>query len=120
MIVSLYGDFVVKPGKEADDARLGAEMEAILRAVPGFISYKEYTADDGEVVGIIRMETREALDAWVRTMLEHAATRSIASEAIYQRFWVQSAETYREYTWEDGVRTDGDLTAFFRRQETGP
>jgi hypothetical protein len=31
----------------------------------------------------------------------------------YKRFWVQRAETFREYTWENGQRIDGDLTSLF-------
>jgi hypothetical protein len=31
------------------------------------------------------------------------------ADQIYECFWVQSAETLREYTWEAGRRIDGDL-----------
>jgi heme-degrading monooxygenase HmoA len=111
MIISLFGGTVVRAGKEAEEARLGEELEAVLRSMPGFISYKEYVADDGEAVGIIRMDSREALDRWVHEGA-HGEAQGIADD-IYERFWVQSAETYREYTWVDGVRTDGDLTGLF-------
>jgi len=35
------------------------------------------------------------------------------ADQIYERFWIQTAETYREYTWENGKHTDGDLTHLF-------
>lgn len=111
MIISLFGDTVVKPGKEAEDARLGEKLEPILRSMPGFISYKYYRADDGEEIGIIRMESREALDAWVQEGV-HGSAQKVADQ-IYERFWVQTAETYREYTWLNGERTDGDLKHLF-------
>lgn len=111
MIISLFGDTVVKPGQEGEDARLSERLEPILRSMPGFISYKEYRADDGEEIGIVRMESRQALDEWVHEGV-HGAAQKVADQ-IYERFWVQSAETYREYTWVDGKRTDGDLTHLF-------
>ncbi len=114
MVITIFGDTVVKPGKEAEDARLTEKLEPILRSMPGFISYKSYRADDGEEIGIIRMETREALEDWVHEGV-HGSAQKIADQ-IYERFWVQSAETYREYTWENGKHTDGDLTTLFIKQ----
>ncbi|HET7868961.1 MAG TPA: antibiotic biosynthesis monooxygenase [Actinomycetota bacterium] len=111
MIISLFGDTVVKPGKDNEDARLSKKLEPILRSMPGFISYKSYRADDGEEIGIIRMASREALDAWVHEGV-HGSAQKVA-EQIYHRFWVQSAETYREYTWVNGKRTEGDLAHLF-------
>jgi heme-degrading monooxygenase HmoA len=111
MIISLFGGVVVKPDKEADEARLTDKLSPILRSIPGFISSKNYRGDDGEEIGVIRMASREALDAWVNEGV-HASAQKIADE-IYERFWVQSAETFRESTWENGKRIDGDLTGLF-------
>jgi heme-degrading monooxygenase HmoA len=114
VIISLFGDTVVKPGKEGESARLVEKLDPILRSIPGFISYKSYRADDGEEIGIIRMESRGALDEWVHEGV-HGAAQKVADQ-IYERFWVQSAETYREYAWENGNRTDGDLTSLFKER----
>jgi antibiotic biosynthesis monooxygenase (ABM) superfamily enzyme len=111
VIISLFGEVVVKPGKEADEARLTDKLSPILRSIPGFISSKNYRADDGEEIGIIRMASLEALDAWVNEGV-HGSAQKIADQ-IYERFWVQSAQTFREYTWENGNRIDGDLTGLF-------
>jgi antibiotic biosynthesis monooxygenase (ABM) superfamily enzyme len=64
VIISLFGEVVVKPGKETDEARLTDKLSPILRSIPGFISSKNYRADDGEEIGIVRMASLEALDAW--------------------------------------------------------
>jgi hypothetical protein len=56
------------------------------------------------------MASREALDAVNEGV--HGSTQTIADQ-IYERFCVQSAETFREYTWENGKRTDGELTSLF-------
>ena len=80
--------------------------------MPGFISSKSYTAEDGEEIGLIRFDSREALDAWAHEGV-HGQAQAVAA-GIYESFWVQDVETYREYTWEHGVHTDRDLTNLFR------
>ena len=79
--------------------------------MPGFISYQDYTADDGEVIAIARFTTREALDAWVHQP-DHVAVQKVAHE-IYDFLWVQTAETYSEATYEKGAWHDGDLSHLF-------
>ena len=111
MVITLFGDTIVKSGMEAAEARLATKLDAVLRQMPGFISYKSYVSDDGEEIGVIRFDTREHLEAWVHDGV-HGAAQRVAHE-YYDRFWVQTCETYREYTWDDEGRADRDLTAFF-------
>ncbi len=111
MIISLFGGTVVRPGMGDEEARLAAKLDPILRAMPGFISYKSYRADDGEEIAISRFESREAIDAWVHEPT-HVAVQK-AADQIYEHLWVQTAETYRQATYESGKRTDGDLTHLF-------
>ena len=111
MVLNLFGGLRVRPGMEEREARLSDKLYEIVRAMPGFISYKTYAAEDGEEIGIIRFDSRESLDAWAHEG-EHLAAQAIAAE-YYESFWVQDAETYREYTWKNGVHTDEDLTPVF-------
>jgi heme-degrading monooxygenase HmoA len=111
MVITVFGDTVVKPGKEKAEDKLVEELDPILRAMPGFISIKAYRGEDGEEIGIIRFDSRRSLDAWMRESL-HAKAQDVADQ-IYERFWIQTAETYREYTWVNGKHTDGDLTHLF-------
>ncbi len=111
MVITIFGNTVVRPGKEDGEAELVAKLEPILRQMPGFISYKHYVAEDGEEIGIIRFDSRESLDGWVHEGV-HGAAQRVANE-YYESFWVQTAETYREYTWENGTHTDGDVAHLF-------
>ena len=86
-----------------DDAEAAAEEEvesermwAIVSSMPGFISYKAYTAEDGERIAVVRFESREALDAW-RSQPDHRVVQERARESYYDEYWVQAAETFREY-----------------------
>ncbi|MEO6152291.1 MAG: antibiotic biosynthesis monooxygenase [Croceibacterium sp.] len=63
-----------------------AAMESQARAQPGFVSFKSYAADDGEVVAISQWMDEDAARAWGR---------------VEQHRGVQArgrAEYYAEYT----------------------
>jgi heme-degrading monooxygenase HmoA len=111
MIITVFGDVRVRPGMEVREERLANHLAAIARAMPGFVSIKGYTGEDGEEIGIIRFTTREALDAWMNEG-EHFAAQKMGAD-LYDSFWVQSAETFRDYTWKDGIHTDRDLADLF-------
>jgi heme-degrading monooxygenase HmoA len=112
MVICIFGNTIVKAGREEAEAAWSARLEPILRAMPGYISHKYYTAEDEEEIGLIRFDSRESLDAWAHEGV-HGQAQS-AAPGIYERFWVQDVETYREYSWEDGIHTDRDLTDLFR------
>jgi heme-degrading monooxygenase HmoA len=63
-----------------------ARMEALARQQPGFLSFKSYTADDGEVVAISEWFSEAAVHAW----------GSHAEHAVIQRRG--RAEYYQDYT----------------------
>ena len=68
--------------------------------------------DDGEEVGVIRFDSRESLDKWLHEG-EQLAAHAGASE-FYESFWVEDAETYREYAWQHGGHADAaDVTSLF-------
>lgn len=111
MIITVFGDVRVRPGMEVREGRLASALAEVVRRMPGFISIKSYIGEDGEEIGIIRFTTREALDAWMNEG-EHFAAQKVAAQ-LYDSFWVQSAETFREYTWKDGIHADRDLADLF-------
>lgn len=114
MVICLYG---LRGRSDADseaEEELFAELLAEARSQPGFVGYHLYTGDGGEELGVIRFETREALDAWRDNPAHRAAWRR-ASE-FYTEFWVQSCEAFREYCWRDGRHVDEDLVARFRSE----
>jgi heme-degrading monooxygenase HmoA len=111
MIITVFGEVRVREGMELREERLADRLWDVVRVMPGFISMKSYSAADGEEIGIIRFASREALDLWMNEG-EHGAAQRVAPE-VYESFWVQSAETFREYTWKDGIHIDRDLTELF-------
>lgn len=116
MVICLYGLRQRCSSDSEAEAQLFAELLALARSKPGFIGYHVYTSEDGEELGVIRFETREALDAW-RNNPTHRSAWDRATE-FYSEFWVQNCETFREYVWRDGQHIDESLANRFRSERS--
>lgn len=62
-----------------------ARMEELARAQPGFISFKSFTADDGEVVAISEWADAAAARAW-GAHPEHRAVQSRGRGEYYASY----------------------------------
>ena len=62
-----------------------ARMEELARAQPGFISFRSYTSEDGEVVAISEWGSEAAVHAW-GSHPEHAAIQQRARADYYQEY----------------------------------
>ena len=83
---------------EAELGRLGARMHELASAMPGFLSYKDFGAADGESVSIIEFESPETLAAW-REHPEHKAVQQRAREAFFAEYRIQVCTPQRETSW---------------------
>ena len=66
---------------EADAAR----MVELAQAQPGFLSFKSYVADDGEVVSLSEWADEASAAAWGR-VAEHAEVQGRGRAAYYQSY----------------------------------
>lgn len=62
-----------------------AAMEAMAAAQPGFLSFKSYAADDGEVIALSEWADEAAARAWGR-VAEHRAVQSRGRAAYYESY----------------------------------
>jgi heme-degrading monooxygenase HmoA len=60
-------------------------METLARAQPGFLSFKSYVADDGEVIALSEWSDEDAARAWRRNA-HHAEVQARGREAYYQDY----------------------------------
>ncbi len=66
---------------QADAAR----MVELARAQPGFLSFKSYVADDGEVVALSEWADEAAAMGW-RQVVEHARVQQRGRSAYYESY----------------------------------
>jgi len=96
MIVVLFSITMREDASVEEEEAESERMWAIVSSMPGFISYKAYTAADGETIAVVRLESRAALDAW-KLEPRHRRAQELGREAFYEQYWVQACETFRSY-----------------------
>ena len=87
---------------DIDSAAYGADasrMEALARAQPGFLSFKSYTADDGEVIALSEWSTAEAAHAW-GSQPDHARTQARGRAEFYQDYTLYTCDNPRRHHFD--------------------
>ena len=62
-----------------------ARMDALARVQPGFLSFKSYTAEDGEVIALSEWADEAAALGW-RRIAEHADVQAKGRTAYYESY----------------------------------
>lgn len=81
-------------------ARMAAGMKALAQAMPGFVSMKTFTADDGERVSIVEFSSEETHAAW-REHPAHREAQRLGREKFYAAFRIQVCRVERDYSLHD-------------------
>jgi len=81
-------------GVEAEITKTGEEMYALASGMPGFLSYKDFAAEDGEFVTIIEFETLEQVNQW-RDHPRHREAQQRGREEFFQEYTIQVTEVIR-------------------------
>jgi heme-degrading monooxygenase HmoA len=66
-------------------AAAAAAMRALAAAQPGYLGFKSYTADDGEVIALSEWQDEAAARAWGR-VAEHRAAQQRGRSAYYAEY----------------------------------
>jgi heme-degrading monooxygenase HmoA len=85
----------IRPERADDYYEQAEKMLRLARSLPGFISYKAYTAPDGERVSIHEWESAEELRAW-RQHPEHLVMQRIGREQFYEEYTLYVMDAPRE------------------------
>lgn len=92
----------LREGADAEAYRKASRrMHSLVETIPGFISIKGYTSEDGEEIDIVRFETEQTLEAW-RNQPEHRATQERGRKEFYDHYSVQACRVFREYEFWNG------------------
>ena len=84
---------------------INQRMYELGTAMPGFLSFKEFQAEDGEFIYIVEYESEEAAIAW-RDHPEHQAAQQRGRDEFFSEYHVQICQPMRAYQFSDGSRQD--------------
>jgi len=74
---------------------VGARMYELASSMPGFLSYKDFVAEDGESVSIVEFEDDASVLAW-HAHPEHRAVQELARAEYFAAYHVQVCAPIRE------------------------
>ena len=74
-------------------------MEALARAQPGFLSFKSYTSDDGEVIALSEWESADAARAW-GSQPDHAVVQAKGRAGYYASYTLFTCDNPRTHRFE--------------------
>ncbi len=83
-------------------AETADRMLALAQAMPGFVSFKQFAAQDGERLSVIEFDTEEHLAAW-REHPEHLRAQARGKEKFYAEYRLTVARTIRDYGFRRGA-----------------
>ena len=93
MIVTIFRSRL-RPEHAEDYAKVAAAMSAAAKTMPGYISHKGFTAEDGERMTIVEFESIEPHRAWAEDE-GHRAAQQLGRERFYSEFSIQVCEVLR-------------------------
>ncbi len=97
MIVTVFRSRL-NPGTQEEYGPMAKRMSELARSIPGYISHKSFSADDGERVTIVEFETEEALHEW-RVHPEHAKAKRRGIERFFSDYRYQICSVIRDRSW---------------------
>jgi heme-degrading monooxygenase HmoA len=77
-------------------AQAGQRMYELASSMPGYISYKDFAAEDGESAAIVEFESLETLAAW-REHPEHRAVQQRGRDEFFAEYHIQVCTPVRDY-----------------------
>lgn len=94
MIVTVFRSRL-RPGLRDEYVALANRMNELAKAMPGYVSHKDFFAEDGERLAIVEFASAEDQRAW-RTNVEHRAAQKLAREKYYTEYRIQVCKLERE------------------------
>jgi heme-degrading monooxygenase HmoA len=95
MIITIFRSRL-RPEHAAEYATMAAKMNTLVQTMPGYVSHKTFTAEDGERVTIVAFETREAHMAWAGHPHHREAQRA-GKARFYSEYRIEICEVARSY-----------------------
>lgn len=85
----------LRPGVEREFEAHANHIYELALKMPGLVSFKDFTAEDGERLSIIEFRSAEELEAW-RVQTEHLAAQERGRQQYFSEYSLQVCELVRE------------------------
>lgn len=97
MIITIFRSRL-RPEQLDEYERWAARIHKLAVKMPGFISIKTFTAEDGERVSIVEFESEETMLAW-REQPDHRQAQELGRKLFYSEYHIQVCRPIRDYSF---------------------
>jgi heme-degrading monooxygenase HmoA len=106
MVVVIFRSRVRPDADMAALERAGMRMYELASQMPGFVSYKDFSAADGETLTLVQFADEPTLLAW-RNHPEHVQVQEAARRDYFTEYQIQICRPTRQYAFDrQGGRRD--------------
>ena len=99
MVVVIFRARVRPDADLAALERVGARLYEIASRMPGFVSYKDFAAADGEALTLVQFADAASLQAW-RNDPEHLQAQEAARRDHFSEYEIQVCTPTRHYAFD--------------------
>jgi len=92
----------IQPGVQQPYSEAAQSITAAAIMVPGYVSHKEFTAEDGESVIVAEYESEEALMEWACDP-RHMAAKKVGRQNFFVDYKIQICSLLRERSFSRGA-----------------
>ncbi len=97
MIVTVFRSRL-NPAAQEEYGAMAADMSALAREIPGYVSHKGFVAEDGERVTIVEFASEAALQAWKRHPA-HIEAKKLGFTKFFSAFSYQVCSVVHARAW---------------------
>jgi heme-degrading monooxygenase HmoA len=98
MVVTVFRNRL-RPEAQEEYSRWIARMRELAMGMPGYVSHKTFTADDGERVTVVEFESEATHKAWA-THPEHVQAKTLGRDRFYAEYQIQVCSVNRTSAWK--------------------
>lgn len=107
MVITIFRSRL-RPEHQEEYAQWATRIHDIAVTMPGFISIKTYSAEDGERVSIVEFESEETMRVW-REQADHRQAQELGRKLFYSEYHIQVCQVIRDYSFPK--KTGASLTS---------
>jgi heme-degrading monooxygenase HmoA len=96
MVTVIFRSYLRSDADMALVETTGQRIYQLGSAMPGFVSYKEFAAADGEALTLVEFDTAEHLNAW-RNQSEHRDAQERGRREFFSSYDICVCEPQRRY-----------------------
>ncbi len=97
MVITIFRSRL-RPEHQEEYAQWASRIHDLAVKMPGFLSIKTFTAEDGERVSLVEFASEETMRAW-REQETHREAQELGRKLFYSQYRIQVCQPVRDYSF---------------------